>query len=77
VSQGRQYKFGAHPGGTGNPYDPEIMRVLKTAYSSEIRCAITAPVAKECRDFGLPVIHNGLLSYWTFVSNFSKNEYGL
>ena len=58
LTQGGQDKLGAYPGGAGNPYDPEIGRVLKTAYAREVSGAVTAPVAQKSRYFWLPVIHD-------------------
>ena len=55
-------EFGAHPAAAGYPDNPEIGRVLETAYPGQVRCAITAPVAEECRNLWLPVIHKCLPS---------------
>ena len=45
MTEGSQDKLGAHPAGAGDPDNPEIGRVLKTAYPGQIRSTVTAPVA--------------------------------
>ena len=62
MSEGGQQEFGAHPGGTGDPDDPDIWRVLESADAGKIGRTIAAPIAEEGRNFWLPVIHFYLLS---------------
>jgi len=57
VTEGSQDKLGAHPARAGQTDNPEIGRVLKTAYPGQIRCTVAAPVAQKCRDFRFPVGH--------------------
>ena len=47
VTEGSKHELGADPGGTGNPDDPEVGWVLKTAHACQIGSAIAAPVAKK------------------------------
>jgi hypothetical protein len=54
-AQSRQDKFGVHPAGAGNAYHANIRRVLHAADTRQISGAVTAPVAKECDDFGFPI----------------------
>ena len=61
VTEGSEYKFGAHPAGAWNPYDPYIGRVLKAAHTSQVSSPIAAPVAEKGSDLWLPVIHFDLL----------------
>jgi hypothetical protein len=61
VSEGGQQEFRAHSGGTGNPDDPDIWRVLESADAGKIGRTIAAPIAEEGRNFWLPVIHFYLL----------------
>jgi hypothetical protein len=56
-----QDEFGAYPGGAGYPNDPDVGRVLQAAYPGQIRCPVTAPVAKEGCYLGLPIVHRHLL----------------
>jgi len=45
LPDGRQKKLGAHPSGAGNPYHPNIGRILHAADAGKISGAVTAPVA--------------------------------
>jgi len=65
VPEGGQDKLGAHAARTGDPYDPDVGRVLHAADARQIGGAVTAPVAKESRNFRLPITHYPLLSIET------------
>ncbi len=52
LAQGCQHEFYAHPARTGNSDNPDIRRILHSAYTGEISCTIAAPVAKKAYDFG-------------------------
>jgi len=58
VTEGSKHKLGAYPGRAGNPDDPEVRRILKTAYPCQVGSAVAAPVAKKRRDSLFPVIHS-------------------
>jgi hypothetical protein len=66
VAQGRQNEFRAHPAGARNPDHPEIVGILKSAHSRQIRCPITAPVAQKRGYLRLPVRH--------FFSSFFRQD---
>ena len=55
LSKSCQEKLRIHPTGTGHPDGSEVGRVLQTANSRQIRCAVRTPVAKEGNYFGLPI----------------------
>jgi len=57
VAKGRQDEFGAYTAGTWNPDDPDMGGILETAYTGQVCCAVTTPVAKEGGYLGLPIIH--------------------
>ena len=61
VTEGSEYKFGAHPSGAWNPDDPYIGRVLKATHASQVSGAITAPVAEKGSNLWFPVIHSDLV----------------
>lgn len=63
VTEGRQYKLGAHPSRTGHPDNPEIRWVLEPAHTSQVCRTITTPVTQKCRNLWLPVIHSYLLMF--------------
>ena len=50
VTEGSKHKLGAYPGRAGNPDDPEVRRILKTAYACQVGSAVAAPIAKKRRD---------------------------
>jgi len=66
MAKGRQYEFRGDPGRAGYPDDPEIGRVLKSAYTRQIRCTVTAPVTEKGCDFWFPIAHS-LISYFYLV----------
>jgi len=45
MTEGGQDKLGAYPARAGHTDNPEIGRVLKTAYPGQIRSTVAAPVA--------------------------------
>jgi hypothetical protein len=57
-SKSGEDEFGTHPGGTGYPDDSEVGRVLETAYTGQVCCTVTAPVAEKGGYFRLPVSHD-------------------
>ena len=61
VPEGGQDEFGTHAARTGNPYDPDVGRVLHAADARQIGGAVAAPVAQESRYLGLPITHYQLL----------------
>ena len=63
MTEGSQYKLGAHTAGTGHAYYPEIRGVLKTAHACQISGSVTTPVTKKGRNLRLPVVHIFLLHF--------------
>jgi len=61
MTEGSQYKLGAHPCGTRHADNPEIMGILETAHTGQIRRTIAAPVTEESCDLWLQVTHLNLL----------------
>jgi hypothetical protein len=57
VPEGGEDEFRAHPGGAGNPDNPDIGRVLETADACQVCRAVAAPVAQECGYLRLPIGH--------------------
>jgi hypothetical protein len=50
-----QDKLGTHSAGTGNPYHPDIRRILQTADTCKVSSPIAAPVAKKSYNFRFPL----------------------
>jgi len=76
VTERGQHKLGADSGRAGDPDDPEIGRVLKTAHPCQIGSPIAAPVAEKSGDFCFPVAHGYLLtdSYQLLVIGYQVAE---
>jgi len=60
VPEGGKDEFGAHPGRAGNPDDPDVGWVLEPADPCQVSGTIAAPVAQECGNFRLPIVHISL-----------------
>jgi len=60
ASEGGEDEFRAHPGGAGDPNDPDIGWVLEAADPCQVCRAVAAPVAQECGYLRLPVVHISL-----------------
>jgi len=57
MAKGRKDELGAYAGGTGHADDPEKRGILESADARKVSGAVTAPVAQEGCDLGLPFTH--------------------
>src|SRR6056297_3978397 len=57
LPQGRQDVFRAQTACAGNPYHPDIGRILHPGDTGKIGCTIAAPVAKESNYLNLILTH--------------------